>query len=108
MRNGDFASSSSSYIEKTADSQDNCITGTANNTQLANLLNYKINRIRELRNGDFASSSSSYIERTADSQDDCITGTANNTQLANLLIYKKTATSRNCGIMIMNAKEYLS
>ena len=65
MRNGDFASSSSSYIEKTADSQDNCITGTADNTQLANLLNYKKT---DMRNGDFASSSS-YIERTADSQD---------------------------------------
>ena len=29
------------FIERTADSQDNCITGTTNNTQLANLLNYK-------------------------------------------------------------------
>ena len=40
LRNDDFASSSS-YIERTAGSQDNCITGTAGNTQLANLLNYK-------------------------------------------------------------------
>ena len=40
LRNDDSASSSS-YIERTADLQDNCITGTAGNTQLANLLNYK-------------------------------------------------------------------
>ena len=38
------------FIERTADSQDNCITGTANNTQLANLLNYKKRNIGELRN----------------------------------------------------------